>query len=168
MALTQKQETFCEEYVKCGNATEAYRRSYSAGNMKQETVWKAASRLMADGRVAERVQQMRSAAAEKAQLSLQGHLQELARLRDLAVEEGQLSVAVTAEISRGKAAGLYTDKVRTELSGPGGAASEIVVRFVEAGEGVRSSDGRAAGSRAQKPGAAEEHAFCAPEGSAGA
>ena len=140
MALTQKQETFCEEYVKCGNAAEAYRRAYSAGKMKPETVRKAASRLMAEGRVAARVRQMRSAAAHNAQLTLEGHLHALARLRDLAVEEGQLSAAISAEISRGKAAGLYTDRVRTELSGPGGAASEIVVRFVDSCESARAPD----------------------------
>jgi len=39
---------------------------------------------------------------------LEGHLDELARLRDLAVDEGLIGVAVAAEVSRGKAQGFYS------------------------------------------------------------
>ena len=36
-------------------------------------------------------------------------------LRDKAVEAGQYSAAITAEISRGKAVGLYTDKLQADV-----------------------------------------------------
>ncbi len=131
--LTAKQENFCAEFVQCGNAAEAYRRAYSAGKMKPETVWSNASRLLDNSKVRARVQELQDAAAQKAQVTLEGHLKKLAELRDLAIEDGQLSAAITAEISRGKAAGLYTDKVKAELSGANGGplSSEIVVKFVE-------------------------------------
>ena len=38
-------------------------------------------------------------------------LEDLKRLRDMAVAKGKFSVAVAAEIARGKAAGLYSEKV---------------------------------------------------------
>ncbi|MGU9998175.1 terminase small subunit, partial [Bordetella avium] len=38
MALTPKQEAFALAYVETGNASEAYRRAYSAERMKPETV----------------------------------------------------------------------------------------------------------------------------------
>lgn len=133
MALTQKQESFCAEYVKCGNAAEAYRSAYKCEKMKPESVWSLASRLMSNVKVMSRVQELRDAAAKEAQVTLEGHLNKLAELRDMAIEDGQFSAAITAEVSRGKAAGLYTDKVKTEVSGPSGGplSSEILVRFVE-------------------------------------
>lgn len=115
MTLTQKQERFCAEYVKCGNAAEAYRSAYKCEKMKPESVWSLASRLMSNVKVMSRVQELRDAAAKEAQVTLEGHLEDLRRLRDIAVEEGQLSAAITAEISRGKAVGLYTDKVQADV-----------------------------------------------------
>lgn len=48
-------------------------------------------------------------------MTLQGHLDDLKRLRDAAAGAEQFSAAIKAEIARGKAAGLYTDKI--DLSG---------------------------------------------------
>lgn len=137
--LTPKQEKFCLEFIQCGNAAEAYRRAYSAEKMKPETVWNSAYKLMENGEVKARVQELRETAAQKAMVTLESHLADLARLRDLAEEDGQFSAAITAEISRGKAVGLYTERLKQEVSGPNGGAvqtsSEIVVRFVEADHG---------------------------------
>jgi len=63
--LTQKQELFCLAFIETGNASEAYRRSYSAKNMKPETVQQKASRLMATGKVRARVEELRAAAANQ-------------------------------------------------------------------------------------------------------
>lgn len=137
--LTPKQEKFCLEFIQCGNAAEAYRRAYSAEKMKPETVWNSAYKLMENGEVKARVQELRETAAQKAIVTLESHLADLARLRDLAEGDGQFSAAITAEISRGKAVGLYTERLKQEVSGPNGGAvqtsSEIVVRFVEADHG---------------------------------
>lgn len=133
MSLTQKQKNFCAEYVKCGNAAEAYRRAYRAEKMKPATVQNNAYKLMCNNEIATMLQSLRDAAAKEAQVTLEGHLNKLAELRDMAIAEGQLSAAITAEVSRGKAAGLYTDKVKAEVSGANGGplSSEIVVKFVE-------------------------------------
>lgn len=137
--LTPKQEKFCLEFIQCGNAAEAYRRAYNTERMKPESIWVNSSKLMADANVAQRVAELRSQAAQKAMVTLESHLADLARLRDLAEEDGQFSAAITAEISRGKAVGLYTERLKQEVSGPNGGAvqtsSEIVVRFVEADHG---------------------------------
>jgi phage terminase small subunit len=137
--LTPKQEKFCLEFIQCGNAAEAYRRAYNTERMKPESIWVNSSKLMADANVAQRVAELRNQAAQKAMVTLESHLADLARLRDLAEEDGQFSAAITAEISRGKAVGLYTERLKQEVSGPNGGAvqtsSEIVVRFVEADHG---------------------------------
>lgn len=38
MKLSVKQENFCNYYIECGNASEAYRRAYSCSNMKDESI----------------------------------------------------------------------------------------------------------------------------------
>lgn len=113
--LTPKQEAFCLAFMETGNASEAYRRAYSAAKMKSSTVWRKATELLDNGKVTARLNELRSQAAEAARVTLQGHLDDLKRLRDAAAGAEQFSAAIKAEIARGKAAGLYTDKI--DLSG---------------------------------------------------
>jgi len=47
---------------------------------------------------------------KKFEVSYEGHLAELARLREAALKKGSFSSAVNAETNRGKAAGLYIDR----------------------------------------------------------
>lgn len=64
MALTAKQEAFCQGIADGLTQAEAYRRAYNAKNMKDSTIHVKASELMADGKIAGRVQQMRDALAQ--------------------------------------------------------------------------------------------------------
>lgn len=50
--MTPKQEAFARAYVETGNASEAYRRAYSAKNMKDEAIKVEASRLLDNPNVA--------------------------------------------------------------------------------------------------------------------
>ena len=47
---------------------------------------------------------------KKFEVTYEGHLAELARLREAALKKGSFSSAVNAEANRGKAAGLYIDR----------------------------------------------------------
>ncbi|BCD59618.1 MULTISPECIES: terminase small subunit [unclassified Nitratiruptor] len=73
--LTQKQEKFCLEYVKTGNASEAYRRAYNAKNMKDETIWSKASMLLERDKVRVRVEELRKKAEDEAIMSVQELMQ---------------------------------------------------------------------------------------------
>ena len=55
-------------------------------------------------------------------------------LRDLALEAEKYSSAIQAEISRGRAAGLYTDRLQAGTGGQDGAAmqEELIITFVRA------------------------------------
>lgn len=64
MALTPKQEAFALAYVETGNASEAYRRAYSAAKMKPASIAVAASKLIADPNITLRVQELQGKAAE--------------------------------------------------------------------------------------------------------
>ena len=49
--LTLKQEKFCREFIKCGNASEAYRRAYNAKKMKSKTIYRKAKELLENGKI---------------------------------------------------------------------------------------------------------------------
>lgn len=109
--LTQKQEAFCVAYIATGNASEAYRSAYRSGKMKSETIHRNAKALLDNNKVATRLQELRAPAVEAAQITLKQHLQDLKRLRDLAEASEKYGPAVTAEMARGKASGLYVDQI---------------------------------------------------------
>lgn len=110
--MTSRQFEFCNLYLdpKVGGAVNAYRRAYSPKNSSDETVARNVARLLKNPLVDEYIAMRRKDAAEKSGLTLQGHLDRLDEIARLAIENNQLSAAVTAEVSRGKAAGLYKDK----------------------------------------------------------
>ncbi|MBW1812116.1 MAG: terminase small subunit [Deltaproteobacteria bacterium] len=55
---TPKQEGFCIDKLKTGNATEAYRRNYSTKNMKPETINRAAKELMDNPKITARCKEL--------------------------------------------------------------------------------------------------------------
>ncbi len=105
--LTMKQQSFCLAFLETGNASEAYRRSYNAGNMAEATIWRKAHDLVKNGNVAARLDEMRQQLAERAQVTLEKHLDDLKALRNKAETAEKFGPAIQAEIARGKAAGLY-------------------------------------------------------------
>ena len=57
--LTVKQETFCYEYIKDGNATRAYRAAYNAENMQEATINVRASKLVKEYKISIRLDGLR-------------------------------------------------------------------------------------------------------------
>ncbi len=53
--LTAKQEAFCREYLRCGNASAAYRLAYNAENMRDKQIWEEACKLKASPKVSQRI-----------------------------------------------------------------------------------------------------------------
>lgn len=64
--------------------------------------------------VKERIGALQEKAAKKVELDLSTHLTDLKDIREGAMRNGAWSAAVTAEVARGKAAGLYVN--RSELT----------------------------------------------------
>lgn len=117
--LTPKQEAFCLAYIETGNASEAYRRSYDAANMSESSINRKAKELLDNGKIAARIQELRAPAVKAAQVTLEEHLNDLKRLRDAAEQDQKYGPAISAEIARGKASGLYVE--RQEITGKDGA-----------------------------------------------
>ena len=63
--LTIKQEKFCNKYLECGNASEAYRFAYDCSKMKDETINERSSRLLKEYKISTRVNQLQAQLAEK-------------------------------------------------------------------------------------------------------
>lgn len=112
MALTPKQEAFAQALVTGMSQSDAYRAAFTVGEKtKPESVNQSASKLMADPNIASRVEELREPVAKKAQITLESHLDDLLRLRNMAAKERQYGAAITAEVARGKASGVVTDKL---------------------------------------------------------
>ena len=60
--------------------------------------------------VAAYVGKLKEERLKKFEVNYDGHVAELARIKELALKKGSLSSAVNAETNRGKAAGLYIDR----------------------------------------------------------
>ena len=128
MALTPKQEAFALAYVETGNASEAYRRAYNAGNMKPEVVANKASALLKRGDVRVRVEMAQAKAVERHETTVDDILRELEEARALAAggEKPQPAAMVAASMGKAKLLGMLTDK--TEVTGKDGGPVETVTR----------------------------------------
>jgi phage terminase small subunit len=121
--LTPKQEKFAQCVASGMTQADAYRNSFNVrAGTKDTTIHVSACEIAADPKVALRIEQIRKPIVQKAQITLESHLEELRVLRELAKDSSQLSAAITAEVSRGKASGHYTEKV--EHTGKDGGAIE--------------------------------------------
>lgn len=58
MALTEKQENYCRNYVVCGNQSAAYRIAYDADSMNSNTVAVEACKLHADPNISIRIKEL--------------------------------------------------------------------------------------------------------------
>ncbi|MDV7209918.1 terminase small subunit [Azotobacter beijerinckii] len=77
MSLTPKQEKFCLAYLETGNASEAYRRAYSAQNMSPNVVHNKASALLAKGEVRVRIEGLKARSETAAVMGRQEALERL-------------------------------------------------------------------------------------------
>ena len=128
MALTPKQEAFALAYVETGNASEAYRRAYSAENMKPEVIANKASALLKRGDVRVRVEMAQAKAVERHETTVDDILRELEEARALAAggEKPQPAAMVAASMGKAKLLGMLTDK--TEVSGKDGGPIDHSLR----------------------------------------
>lgn len=119
---SQKMEGACLSYIEYGDKSKAYRLNYKTDRMKPATINRAAKELFDNPKITARLEELRAPIRERAELTLESHLKRLDKLSKAAEMDEQYSAAITAETNRGKASGLYVEKV--EQSGPGGGPIE--------------------------------------------
>ena len=112
--LTEMQQRFAEFLVYGGpdgpvTKTEAaVLAGYSKNRAPQEGSELCNPRL--SPLVVKYIGELREERLKKHEVTYEGHVAELARLREAALKKGSFSSAVNAEANRGKAAGLYIDR----------------------------------------------------------
>ena len=112
--LTEMQKRFCQYLVFGGpdgpvNKMEAAELAgYSPKRARQEGSELTNPRL--SPLVVKYIGQLKEERLRKHEVTYEGHVAELARLREAALKKGSFSSAVNAEANRGKAAGLYIDR----------------------------------------------------------
>ena len=112
--LTEMQQRFAEYLVFGGpdgpmTQTEAaLAAGYSPKRARQEGSELCNPKL--SPLVVKYIGQLKEERLRKHEVTYEGHVAELARLREAALKKGSFSSAVNAEANRGKAAGLYIDR----------------------------------------------------------
>ena len=112
--LTEMQMRFAEFLVfgdETGPLTQteaAVKAGYSPKRARQEGSELCNPRL--SPLVVKHIGQLKEERLKKHEVTYEGHVAELARLREAALKKGSFSSAVNAEANRGKAAGLYIDR----------------------------------------------------------
>jgi phage terminase small subunit len=110
--LTPKQEKFAQNVAKGMKKKDAAKQA----GYSEKNAGRAGTMLTSKSNpeVQDRIHALQTKAASKAELTLGNHLVDLKEIRDGAMRNGAWSAAVTAEVARGKAAGLYVN--RSELT----------------------------------------------------
>ena len=128
--LTGKQEKFCQCVADGMTQADAYRTAYNAEKMKPDTVHVKASTLMADGKIAGRVRELREALAEKV---LWTRAQSVAVLSGVATNctgEVKPSEQVSA-VKELNAMHGYNAPAKVDLMNTDGSMTRHTVNFVE-------------------------------------
>jgi hypothetical protein len=109
--LTLKQSRFVNALLSGKTMGQAYRDSHDCSKMQPNSIAVAASRLANSDKIALSLRLAQRSGMHEAVVTRDNHLSELARLRELAVDNQQVSAGVQAEHYRGRVAGLYNDKL---------------------------------------------------------
>ena len=138
--LTPKQESFCQLYIELGNASEAYRQSYDADSMNENTVNRKAKELLDNGKITARLDQIRKEHSKRHNITVDSLLLELEEARQAAFEgeRPQVSAAVSATMGKAKLLGL--DKQVIEHTGANGGAIDLSLKVVFENDGETSTE----------------------------
>lgn len=78
--LTIKQEKFCDKYLECGNASQAYRYAFSCEKMKPETINNKAYMLLIKGEIRARVDELKKQLQSKSEITKEKLLSEYTKI----------------------------------------------------------------------------------------
>ena len=125
MALTSKQEKFCQGIVSGLNQSDAYRAAYSCGNMGAASINEEAYRTINLPDIALRIEALRMPIAERLGMGLENYIKELMELKKNARADKDYNPAIKAHELIGKALGYYV--ARAELTGRDGNPIEMKI-----------------------------------------
>lgn len=123
MALTPKQEKFCQSVASGMNNSDAYRSAYNCDGMLDATINNNAYKMTQDNDIVTRIEQLRLPIAERVGRTLEQHIARMLELASRGDKLDKIEAAIKAEELVGKALGYYVNK--TELTGKGGESLSV-------------------------------------------
>jgi phage terminase small subunit len=120
MALTPKQEKFCQCIADGMTQADAYRASYNASKMSGNSIYSKASELMADGKIAARVAEIRAQLEDKALWTREDSVRALK-----SVIEGGRPSDVTGAVKELNSMHGYNEPKKVELTGKDGGPMQF-------------------------------------------
>ncbi len=113
--LTQKQENFCLEYQKTGNASHSYRTAYGTENMAESTVNQEACRLKNTPHISARIEELKESSRKITNVTIDSLTGELNAVLAIAMENPKgITAAVSAIMGKAKLHGLLIEKSKVE------------------------------------------------------
>lgn len=109
--LTAKQEKFVQGIIDGMSQADAYRAAYSAKRMTDKSVWEAASRLMADSKVASRLTELRERISSDKIMSATKRAEKLTEF----ISDPDPTVAMKAIDLLNKMTGEYVQKIEADV-----------------------------------------------------
>ena len=116
MSLTPKQEKFCHVYVETGNASEAYRQAYDAEKSSDAVIHVDACKLKKNPKVALRVEELRCAARENHDITMNSLSAMLVVDHSQAKEANQFGPAISAVNLLAKLHGLLIERTEADVT----------------------------------------------------
>ena len=107
--LTNKQQAFLDSILSGMSDKDAYIEAYDCENMADRSIRVAAARLRVNASIAQHLRCHQLYGFARGQVTLEEHILELTRIREMALETGNYGAAVNAEVNRGKASGLHIE-----------------------------------------------------------
>ena len=110
--ITEKAKRFAEEYVYNDGSKTKEECAISAGYAKESASVRASelTNPRMYPKVVKYIEHLQNQLASKYQVTYGRHIRKLAEIRDLAIDKGNFTSAVAAEVQRGRAAGLYIER----------------------------------------------------------
>jgi phage terminase small subunit len=129
--LTPKQEKFCLVYLEAGNASEAYRQAYQAGRLSEAALAVEASRLLDHPKITLRLAELRLAAQQRNDITVDKIIRELAligfsNMLDYVTPQADGTVFVDlSKLTRAQAAAIGEVTVEEYMEGRGEDARPV-------------------------------------------
>lgn len=116
--LTPKQEKFCQGVAKGLTYSDAYREAYNAKKMKTETINNSAFKLLKNGEITARVEELKEKTTSDIKYTIEDSFNNLRKAQELALSRKNplgeanpdLTNFIKAEELKGKLKGLYVEK----------------------------------------------------------
>ena len=119
MILSPQQERFAQAVAAGKTLSDAYRSAYNVRpTTLAKSVHESSSTLMANVKIASRIEEIRAPVIASARVTLEAHLDALGVLSERAASRESYNTAIYAELARGRACGFYAKKAVAGTSAP--------------------------------------------------